>query len=135
SRAYCIQVSYAIRGHLDLEAFRRSWQELSRRHALLRTAFIHDGVDRPLQVVFCDRAVPFRVVTDVDTEYAVADLESRDLAAGLGRHGADIWKGMKVFRVRQVMKWVLRGRKTIGSIWMAGRVVNCATWHRAWELR
>jgi amino acid adenylation domain-containing protein/non-ribosomal peptide synthase protein (TIGR01720 family) len=63
STAYFIQTSYRLNGTLQLEQFKQSWHELSRRHAVLRTAFVHENVSRPLQVVFKDR-IPEIVVMD-----------------------------------------------------------------------
>ncbi|MEW6234626.1 MAG: amino acid adenylation domain-containing protein [Candidatus Omnitrophota bacterium] len=55
SRAYFLQVSYKLRGHLQAELFLRSWKELCRRHPILRTALIHEGLPRPIQIVFQQR--------------------------------------------------------------------------------
>jgi amino acid adenylation domain-containing protein/non-ribosomal peptide synthase protein (TIGR01720 family) len=62
--AYCVQMSHRLRGALDAERFAQSWRELCRRHEILRTAFVHEGQARPLQVVLRDRA----------PEIAIADL-------------------------------------------------------------
>jgi amino acid adenylation domain-containing protein len=41
----------AIRATIDLEALQRSWEILISRHAMLRTSFISDGLERPVQAV------------------------------------------------------------------------------------
>ena len=48
---YCVQLAFTIRGPLDADAFRRSWQATSDQHGALRTVFLHEGLDQPLQVV------------------------------------------------------------------------------------
>ncbi len=48
---YIDLVVVELSGDLDLPAFRRAWDDLVARHATLRTAFLWDGVDEPLQVV------------------------------------------------------------------------------------
>jgi amino acid adenylation domain-containing protein/non-ribosomal peptide synthase protein (TIGR01720 family) len=51
SGTYVEQMSCRIQAELDVEAFRRAWQTIVDRHAILRTSFVWDPVDEPLQVV------------------------------------------------------------------------------------
>jgi amino acid adenylation domain-containing protein len=51
SGAYLRQLSWPIESALDLEALHRAWSEVVARHPILRTAFLWEGRDRPLQVV------------------------------------------------------------------------------------
>ncbi|MGH1540699.1 MAG: amino acid adenylation domain-containing protein [Arenicella sp.] len=71
SRAYVLQADYRISGVFDSEKFRASWDLLCRRHAALRTAFVCDGVDAPLQVVVAHRDVEF-------VDYDLCDLRLED---------------------------------------------------------
>jgi hypothetical protein len=41
-----------VEGALDFAAFERAWEEVLRRHAVLRTAFAWEDMDQKLQVVF-----------------------------------------------------------------------------------
>ncbi|MGH8571564.1 MAG: condensation domain-containing protein, partial [Gammaproteobacteria bacterium] len=50
-----VQVRFHFAGTLDLDAFRAAWFALCRRHAVLRSAFVHRDLARPLQVVLRDR--------------------------------------------------------------------------------
>jgi amino acid adenylation domain-containing protein len=50
-RAYFQQMSFTVRGPLDIAAFRRAWQFLVDRHDVLRTVFRPTGAERPLQIV------------------------------------------------------------------------------------
>jgi amino acid adenylation domain-containing protein/non-ribosomal peptide synthase protein (TIGR01720 family) len=59
SAAYFEQVSYRIHGKLDPEVVERSLNELFKRYEVLRTNFIHEGFERPLQVVLKNRKVDF----------------------------------------------------------------------------
>jgi thioesterase domain-containing protein/acyl carrier protein len=56
SGLYVEQSVYALQGPLNISAFERAWQQLLKRHAVLRTAFFWEDLDKPLQVVL--RQVP-----------------------------------------------------------------------------
>src|SRR5215208_4932087 len=47
---YVQQLSCTIRG-LNVAAFNEAWQKIMPRHPILRTAFIWEGIDEPLQLV------------------------------------------------------------------------------------
>lgn len=59
SQAYFQQTSWRIKGNLDIAAFEASWNDLIRRHDVLRTNFIHTNTDRPLQVVLKEQRIDF----------------------------------------------------------------------------
>jgi len=48
---YFYQYIYLLKGALRPDAFERAWQLVVERHPILRTAFIWEGVDKPVQVV------------------------------------------------------------------------------------
>ncbi|MFO0760704.1 MAG: amino acid adenylation domain-containing protein [Byssovorax sp.] len=49
--AYVTQLDWAVRGSFDLDAFQRAFHKVVERHAILRTFFTWEGLDRPIQVV------------------------------------------------------------------------------------
>jgi len=49
---YVEQLNVVMRGELDLRAFEQAWQHIIKRHPVLRTAFIWNETDKPLQVVY-----------------------------------------------------------------------------------
>jgi amino acid adenylation domain-containing protein len=59
SRAYFSQISCTFNDDLNIEAFERAWQQTMNRHAILRTAFVWEELNEPLQVV--GRNVKLRV--------------------------------------------------------------------------
>jgi len=71
SPMHCEQASYHISGAFNPEIFAESWRELSRRHAILRTAFVHKNLLRPLQVVLGTREIPV-------TRQSLTDLSERE---------------------------------------------------------
>src|SRR5215217_7509707 len=48
---YIMQMVCTLRGNLNAAAFERAWQRVVDRHEVLRTAFVWEGFDEPLQVV------------------------------------------------------------------------------------
>jgi hypothetical protein len=59
SGVYVTQSSWTLRGGLDVEGLKATWQQVVSRHAILRTAFIWEGRERPLQIVHETVAVPW----------------------------------------------------------------------------
>src|SRR6476620_7339641 len=51
SGVYVNQVTCTLPADLDFRLFRQAWEKLVQRHGVLRTAFLWDGLDEPLQVV------------------------------------------------------------------------------------
>jgi amino acid adenylation domain-containing protein/non-ribosomal peptide synthase protein (TIGR01720 family) len=59
SGVYFEQLTCALHGELDSDAFGRSWQLLAERHSILRTAFVWQGQREPLQVVHKTLQIPW----------------------------------------------------------------------------
>ncbi|HZC98370.1 MAG TPA: condensation domain-containing protein, partial [Bradyrhizobium sp.] len=59
STVYVISVACRLLGALDVDAFERAWQVVVERHAVLRTAFLGQELEKPLQVVLRHAALPF----------------------------------------------------------------------------
>jgi amino acid adenylation domain-containing protein len=51
SGLYVEQLGFTIEGTFDVELFRRAWQTVLDRHAVLRTAFVTEDLKEPLQLV------------------------------------------------------------------------------------
>lgn len=75
SRAYFSQLSCTIHDDLNVEVFERAWQHAMDRHAILRTAFVWEGLDEPLQVV--GRNVKLRVAQSDWRELSLEQQQER----------------------------------------------------------
>jgi amino acid adenylation domain-containing protein/non-ribosomal peptide synthase protein (TIGR01720 family) len=59
--SYVWQLSCRIVGPLDLPVFRRAWERVLARHDILRTAFVWEDLETPLQVVSREPLLPLEV--------------------------------------------------------------------------
>ncbi|MFD3166733.1 amino acid adenylation domain-containing protein [Herpetosiphon sp. NSE202] len=48
---YCLQFSCILQGDLNLAAFKQAWQLMLERHAVLRTGFYWENLEKPIQAV------------------------------------------------------------------------------------
>ncbi|MFL6202519.1 MAG: amino acid adenylation domain-containing protein, partial [Thermoanaerobaculia bacterium] len=78
---YLEQLTAKLEGPLDARAFAAAWQRVIERHAALRTAFLWQGVDRPLQLVRREAELPWSV-QDWRGEAWWEDLLAADRARG-----------------------------------------------------
>src|SRR5262249_28181869 len=60
SGMYFGELGWRIDTELDVRAFRRAWEEVIRRHSVLRTGFVWDDLDELLQVVRKNVELPWR---------------------------------------------------------------------------
>src|SRR5580704_2053722 len=79
---YLTQLTGTIEGEATLTAFRDAWREIIRRHPVLRTAFVWETLDQPLQVVHREVDLPcaqhdWRGRTDVAGDFARVLAEDR----------------------------------------------------------
>lgn len=57
---YFVQWVSTLHGDLHHEDFRRAWQQILDRHAVLRTGFVWEGLDEPRQVVYSNVVLPWQ---------------------------------------------------------------------------
>ncbi|MDB4896247.1 MAG: putative linear pentadecapeptide gramicidin synthetase LgrB, partial [Firmicutes bacterium] len=64
SGVYLIQTHTKLQGRLDAGAFAHAWNRVVERHPILRTFFMWEGTEKPVQVVLHD-AVPAITMVDI----------------------------------------------------------------------
>src|SRR4051794_38321560 len=57
--SYVMQVAWTIAGAIDVDALQRAWQTVASRHSTLRTAFVWDRPEGPIQIVW--KRVPIKI--------------------------------------------------------------------------
>jgi len=57
--AYFTQENWTLRGELNVAYLEDAWRQVIERHSVLRTSFVWEGVDEPLQLVYKHVNVPF----------------------------------------------------------------------------
>jgi len=62
TEVYSEQLDCQLNGRLNIEAFQKAWQEVLNRHDILRSAFVWEDVDEPLQIVHQQLEIPFKVL-------------------------------------------------------------------------
>lgn len=81
---YMVQLSFRLRMNLEFPLVEKSLNELMQRHDVLRTAFIHEGRERPLQIVLKKRSADlfYHDFSDLppgkDRESLVAEIKAKD---------------------------------------------------------
>src|ERR1044071_1492728 len=74
---YLDQQVFEVAGQLNISAFRRAWQTLVDRHAVLRTSFHWEGLEEPLQIVHPAAELP---LTELDWSAIPAEQQKQQLA-------------------------------------------------------
>ncbi|HEX2270758.1 MAG TPA: amino acid adenylation domain-containing protein [Pyrinomonadaceae bacterium] len=106
SGVYVIQVSCALRGDLNIKALEQAWQQVVQRHAILRSSFVWETLDRPLQAVHRRVELPFeqhdwRALTPAAQQEALAGWLKEDRRRGFALDEAPL---MRLVLVREADK-------------------------------
>jgi iturin family lipopeptide synthetase B len=105
--AYFEQTSYRLQGVLDVKIVKKSLDELFKRHDILRTAFVYQGVENPFQVVLQDREADvdyedFRGITGggETKEQLIEEFKTKDKLRGFDP-GKDILMRVSILQLQQ----------------------------------
>ncbi|MEM7350069.1 MAG: amino acid adenylation domain-containing protein [Acidobacteriota bacterium] len=90
SGVYVVQLACELGGDFDATAFRQAWSKLLARHAILRTAFIWEGLERPVQVVCRELELPITEHDWRDLSPAKREAELDTLLAADRRRGFEL---------------------------------------------
>ena len=112
SGIYVGQTSCLLAGELDTAAFVSAWKRVVERHAILRTAFVWEEIEEPVQVVHEDIALPFE---EVDWRHLSAAEQEDRLQAYL----AEDWRRAFELTSAPLMRLVLFrvGERAYRFVW------------------
>ena len=87
SSVYFEQSLFTIKGELNVSAFENSWKRLIQRHSILRTAFLWEDLEKPVQVVYreIDLAITkrdWRPLTSEERDHQLQSFIDGDRAQG-----------------------------------------------------
>ncbi|MEO1049766.1 MAG: amino acid adenylation domain-containing protein [Bacteroidota bacterium] len=87
TKAYHHLLSYRMHGRLEMDKVRETITELKLRYDVMRTAFIHENVDKPLQVVLQDREIEvtyedLRNSSEEEANRYIEDFKNKDIERG-----------------------------------------------------
>lgn len=118
-----------LNGNLRIPAFKRAWQQVIQRHSVLRTLFLMEGLDEPLQIVRQQIALPWEQhdwqgLSSVEQEKQLEILLQRDRSCGFELGKAPL--------MRLILVQVARG--TYYFIWSFHHIILDG-WSRALVLK
>ena len=87
SNIYFTQFCCTLKGQLDIENLERAWQQTVNRHPTLRTSFMWEGLDQPVQVVSRQVSMPltqhdWRAFSETEQHKRIAEFISADRRRG-----------------------------------------------------
>jgi NRPS condensation-like uncharacterized protein len=90
SGVYVQQTEWLLRGEINLKAFEQAWQQAVNRHSSLRTCFVWEDLDKPLQVV--RQSVKLRIALEDWSELSASEQQARllDFLAADRRRGFEL---------------------------------------------
>ena len=128
SQAYLVQTAERLEGVFDASLFRQAWAEVVSRHAILRTAFMWEGLRRPLQRVEAVVTVPWvvedwRERSEQEQTAALDQYLAADRRRGFALDEAPLLRG-GLFRVADQAHWfVWSQHHLLMDGWSTSRIV------------
>ncbi len=130
---YHVQTLLRIDQALDVDAFRQSWSQVMRRHAILRTSF-REAETQALQLVWADVPVPlqvqdWRAATPDEQQARLDDYLTRDRTQGFDPQDMPQWRMLLARTADDGYQLVWSAHHTILDGWsislLLGEAVQC----------
>ncbi|MCU7520951.1 MAG: amino acid adenylation domain-containing protein [Ignavibacteria bacterium] len=92
---YIEQTSCTFHGPMDIYSFKCAWEKVAERHQVLRSAFMWEDVDEPLQIVYKDVELPFKILdwqNEAGKEEKLEELLRLEVEEGFALENAPLMK-------------------------------------------
>ena len=87
SLAYCDQMSYRLKGDINISLLEQSFQQLINRHAVLRTSFTQELDDTLLQIVYKQSNPNFTYINvSTEKDFSIETYKQQDKTKGFDLH-------------------------------------------------
>ncbi|MCP4655305.1 MAG: AMP-binding protein, partial [bacterium] len=129
SGEYFEQMSCSMEGELDLATFRRVWQWAVDRHAILRTAFLWEGLDQPLQMVQRTATLPWaeqdwRALSPEELEQSLEALLRADRSRGFELSEAPLARVTLIRTGEEAYRFLFSFHHLLLDGWSVGRLLQ-----------
>ncbi|PAU57235.1 non-ribosomal peptide synthase/polyketide synthase [Pseudomonas sp. PICF141] len=134
SSLYVNQISLPV-GGLDVERFRKAWEAVIERQAILRTSFHwHDGLAKPLQIVQRQATLDLQVLDWRDRDASEADIAARaaeDRARGFELTQAPLQRVLLIRSTEDQYQMVWTSHHILMDGWSSSRLFGEVIQHYA----
>ncbi|MEK1839207.1 MAG: condensation domain-containing protein, partial [Pseudomonas sp.] len=134
SSLYVNQISLPV-GGLDIERFRKAWEAVIERQAILRTSFHwHDGLAKPLQIVQRQATLDLQVLDWRDRDASEADIAARaaeDRARGFELTHAPLQRVLLIRSTEDQYQMVWTSHHILMDGWSSSRLFGEVIQHYA----
>jgi amino acid adenylation domain-containing protein len=133
SRVYFQQEGFTIKGDFNVPAFKRAWEEVMARHDVLRTAFLWERRDKPLQIVYRHVELPWDYLDwcgrapDDDERAQLNSYLEADREQGFDLSKAPLIRLTLIRLAEEVFYFVWRFHHTILDKWSVSLLFNEVT--------
>lgn len=129
SGVFIEQIVCSLSGTIDAQRFQNAWATMTERHATLRTAFLWDGLDEPLQVVRSTIETDWSHEDwtqhdDVDRQKRLDDLLQADRTTDFDLAQAPLSRMTLIQETENTWKWVWSSHHLLGDGWSTQLVIQ-----------
>jgi amino acid adenylation domain-containing protein/non-ribosomal peptide synthase protein (TIGR01720 family) len=128
SGIYLMQHDHSIADEVDVARFRQAWDQVARRHAVLRTSFVYND-DGMLQVVHRHPTIDVQLsdLRSLDAERREATLQAdleRELRDGFDLRRAPLWRVRLVRMAEREFRFVFSNHHILMDAWSRARLLQ-----------
>lgn len=122
SGIYCDQYRIAFKGNINPSAFEQAWQQVAKRHSVLRTSFFWEEVEEPMQVVYRQVTLPlekydWRGITSAEQEQKLEAFLAADRSCGYQLSEAPLMRLVLIRMAEEVYQFIWSNHHILFDGW------------------